>query len=795
MRPIIFVLLLILTAISGAATIDIQSGPLSFRSTAEGVVPVLPGFSTEAVGGRPMLPYRLYRFAVPVERVEIISSRIVTLPAPLREGRYLYRLAPDGIRRVETPLSLRALPTPENFYRTVADGDRRGEAVHEFRWYPVVRDANGEYVHIQRIRLHFAGAARPVMLLAAGEPLKALLVLTTNNTLERSTQLSAYIETKRRSGWTVDLATEDQFGAAGLTGVKRAVAIRDWLKTVYKKYGYLLILGDPRPEIGDIPMLRTYANNDEPEESYQDVPTDFFYGELTNNWDSNGDGRYAESGDGFLGFNGELLVGRIPVYAGGMAQVDRVLARTIAYLAEDPAAAEYRRKALFPAGIPYYEDQDGMGNDKMDGGYVVRQMIDTFFSGRADLIPWALVEKEGLAPSEFTDWGRLDSEAVVDEWNAGYGLVYWLGHGSAKGAYRTIWTADDGDGVPSSYELSSPSFIDSGLAEMLPVDRPAFVYMGSCLNGDVDEPDNIATAMLYNTAVGVVGASQVSYGGIWPDYEPEYAQDVFAYGTVFTRAVLEGKMPARELAAQKILWTSDSVMKAIKLELNYFGDPTLTNGLRTCTADSECDDGLFCNGQEECRDGWCALAAAAPVCPAAQTDCAEMVCDEDTRGCVAIAKKDGVSCTAGRDKCFERYLCQAGACVAQDPVDCSDIDGLCVRGVCDPATGECAADPINEGDSCDDGLYCTVETVCTDGECIGRDRPCEEETPACRKTQCDEGTQSCLSLQDLSQNSLACETAAGKGFCDYGECIVTDDGSQGSAGSSSDGGCAMIVSD
>ncbi|HOW51319.1 MAG TPA: C25 family cysteine peptidase [bacterium] len=793
MRPILLVLLTALTVLAEAATLDIETGPLSFRADTGGVIPILAGFSTESVGGKPMLPYRVHRFSTPVERVDILSSETLSLPASLQEGRYLYRLAPDGLLRVDPPAALRVLPTRENFHRTLFAGDRRGEPVHEFRWYPVVRGPNGGYIHIKKIRLHFADALRPRLLPADQELPRKLLLLTSNETLARSTQLSPYVEAKRRSGWTVDIATEDQFGADGLTGTKRAVAIREWLKTVYKKYGYLLLLGDPRPEMGDIPMLRTYANNDEPEVSYHDVPTDFFYGELTNDWDSNDNGQYAESEDGFLGFNWELLVGRIPVYAGGMAKVDRILERTIAYMAEDPGAADYRRKALFPAGIPYYENQDGMGNDKMDGGYVVRQMLDTFFSGRSDLTTRALVEKEGLAPSEFTDWGILESDQVVNEWNDGYGLVYWLGHGLSKGAYRTIWTGDNGDGVPSSYELSSPSFIDSGLADALPADRAAFVYMGSCLNGDVDEPDNIATAMLYQTAVGVVAASQVSYGGIWPEYEPEYAQDVFAYGTVFTRAVLEGKSPARVLADQKILWTSDSVMKTIKLELNYFGDPTLTNGLRTCTQNDECDDGLFCNGVEECRAGWCALASPPPACSAAENECAEMVCDEESRACVTVAKKDGVSCTEGSDKCFTNYLCKAGVCVAQDPVDCSDIEGLCIRGACDPATGQCEVEAINEGESCDDGLYCTVDTVCSAGECVGADRSCEETAPACRKVQCDEGTQSCISLQDLSQNSLSCQSDTGIGSCSYGECVISEENKVSEAEDRSDNGCAMIL--
>jgi len=95
--------------------------------------------------------------------------------------------------------------------------------------------------------------------------------------------------------------------------------------------------------------------------------------------------------------------------------------------------------------------------------------------------------------------------------------------------------------------------------------------------------------------------------------------------------------------------------------------------------------------------------------------CAD-VCQESSDSCFV---GDGVACSDG-DLCTGGDICDgSGQCVAGDPVDCSPIDGECMRGLCDPASGTCVMEPVTS--VCDDGVACTVGDECTDGFCLGVD--------------------------------------------------------------------------
>ena len=69
--------------------------------------------------------------------------------------------------------------------------------------------------------------------------------------------------------------------------------------------------------------------------------------------------------------------------------------------------------------------------------------------------------------------------------------------------------------------------------------------------------------------------------------------------------------------------------------------------LFTCTADAECDDGVYCNGAERCDDNAC-VGSDAP--------CTGAVCDEGARVCTACSSDaqcdDGAFCT-GVERCID----------------------------------------------------------------------------------------------------------------------------------------------
>ena len=204
-----------------------------------------------------------------------------------------------------------------------------------------------------------------------------------------------------------------------------------------------------------------------------------------------------------------------------------------------------------------------------------------------------------------------------------------------------------------------------------------------------------------------------------------------------------------------------------------------------CASDADCGDALFCNGEETCREGFCARGTRVTCSEEDDVECTRSRCDESARGCVIRALDelcsdgafcngiescdatagcisslppcdDGVDCTLDfcdelSDTCqsfSENFLCDDGVfcngfeacdaergCTAGEPPTCDD--GVnCTLDACNEFFG-CAATPVNE--LCDDGLFCngteTCETfargcVTGPGPC-GPDETCTEAADLC----------------------------------------------------------------
>jgi len=133
-----------------------------------------------------------------------------------------------------------------------------------------------------------------------------------------------------------------------------------------------------------------------------------------------------------------------------------------------------------------------------------------------------------------------------------------------------------------------------------------------------------------------------------------------------------------------------------------------------CMLDSDCDDGLFCNGLESCAGGSC--QPGADPCPGEFCDesadrCVECLGNEDCR--------DGLFCN-GAESCVGGS-CQTGA----DP---------CPGEFCDESADRCVECFVNA--DCDDGLFCNGSETCSDGTCVAGPNPCAGQT-------CDEESDTC----------------------------------------------------
>jgi len=297
------------------------------------------------------------------------------------------------------------------------------------------------------------------------------VIITTAAIQSASTKLSAFVAHKQSRSFTVQVITESTWG--GGTGDTAANNIRAWLASNYitQDILYVLLIGNPHPDTGDLPMKMCLS----------DQPTDYFYSELTADWDKDGDGIYGEkggdatAGDEFEKYF-EVYAARIPYY-GNIADTDAILQKIIDY--ENEADIDWRRNVLLPM-VPL---------DDTTPSYQLGEQIKYNFLEPEAIPSDRIYDKTYgvLPPPEY-----LRSEAYpATVWSQDmYGLVVWMTHGWSGGASGIISTGDVGN-------------LDNS--------HPAATYQGSCSNSHPETTNNLGYALLKNGAIATIGATRVSW--------------------------------------------------------------------------------------------------------------------------------------------------------------------------------------------------------------------------------------------------------------------------------------------
>jgi hypothetical protein len=209
-----------------------------------------------------------------------------------------------------------------------------------------------------------------------------------------------------------------------------------------------------------------------------------------------------------------------------------------------------------------------------------------------------------------------------------------------------------------------------------------------------------------------------------------------------------------------------------------------------CLDRRDCDDGVFCNGVEECVSGFC-ISPRNAACRD-PGGCAQATCDEAAGGCLidptvgscaaGICLADlGCSSTtcASPSECDDGRsctddLCEGGHCL-HVPIDarCPSSVGACGQGLClgdkiADATG-CGANPdasrCKETEGCDASFTCvplkatcTIDADCTDGSlCDGLER--------CLAGKCARGDRTRCVARDACHRSVCRQRALGDSYC------------------------------
>jgi hypothetical protein len=323
--------------------------------------------------------------------------------------------------------------------------------------------------------------SRPTRLTAESSPgaITDYVVLTTSAIAAGSAKLQAFLNHKATRGFSTALVTESQWG--GGTGDVAAERIRAYLKANYLNKGikYVLLIGNPHPTSGDVPMKMLWPRRSST--TYREAPSDYYYADLTGNWDLDRDGYYGE-GDHDLKAGGvdrypEVIVGRIPFY-GNFADLDSVLQKTIDYEAGGIGGPWVNNVLLTMKP-----------SDTYTPGYHLGEAIKSAAAAPAGFgVTRVYEETYGLNPPPNSTPCNYTTSLNAAQQHSGF--WFWWTHGS---------------------ETVAADVMSSDRTQYLDDRYPAFTFQCSCLNGAPENPNNLGYALLRRGAIATDAASRVSW--------------------------------------------------------------------------------------------------------------------------------------------------------------------------------------------------------------------------------------------------------------------------------------------
>jgi len=287
--------------------------------------------------------------------------------------------------------------------------------------------------------------------------------------------------------------------------------IRKWLQDNYQEppngYGivYVLLIGDPRTS-GGVPMKTCY-----PGTGYS-TPTDYYFADLTGDWDSDGDEKYGENGQDDVDLQPEVYVARIPVYGAAYSTLDGIIQKEINY---DTASGNlnWRLRVLFPLSFPW---------STLDPSHLAQCMKSEYLDGRGFSYYEMYQEKHSTCTSDYPPDELLVGSSsyttpggsAYNRWkDHAYGMVWWFGHGNA-----TLAAVGYGSNCSDGY------LFYSGWCPNLDDSHPAFTFQISCSNGLPSSTTNLGYSLLKHGAVCSCSASAVAYG---TDYSYDHGGDCY----------------------------------------------------------------------------------------------------------------------------------------------------------------------------------------------------------------------------------------------------------------------------
>lgn len=305
-------------------------------------------------------------------------------------------------------------------------------------------------------------------------------------------------------------------------------------------------------------------------------PSDYYYCDLSGDWDLNDDGRYGEPGlddlAGGVDYYPEVYAGRIPV--DDAAQMDAICRKIVAFSTDSGA---WKKTSLLLGAVSSYALE--WPAILATYGSTLSERIKTDFLDPLAYQSTTLYEKDGIAPDPVPCDLPLTWDNIKSAWQNGYGVVNITAHGTSTSIVRRIWTRDDGNGIPDGSEVNTVRLYTSGDTSLLDDAHPGVVFSCACSNASIWTEDDLMTSLMRNGACAAVGASSSSiYVAGW---QGEYFGGNSSLSYMFWKYLLQDGHRIGKALRMADIWMKnncDWLGNYNRLNLytfNLFGDPSM----------------------------------------------------------------------------------------------------------------------------------------------------------------------------------------------------------------------------
>ena len=547
---------------TGDITITLEAGQYEVHQVGEYSVIEMEGFGSIISPGEPNLPAKIFLIGLPpgaeAVSVDMVASEYAELP-----GEYHIMPAPPIVSLQENEevkwgeneeiySSEKAYPFSP--YEYLGMGQMRKYNFARVRFCPIAyypaSNKLGSYQSItlrinykitqlvppellsdtvmddvaSEIIFNYASMESQYQLGMAAPSVSYNYVIITTESLQSAVQ--PLVTWKTTIGYSVNVVTTSWI-SSNYPGRDLPEMIRNFLIDKYAEWGieYVLIVGSH----STIPMRYCYPDpSDHDPNSDSTTPTDYYYADLSGDWDSDGDGYFGEYGQDNISYNPEVYVGRIPF--AHSAAVSSICQKSVSF---EHDSGGWKKKALLLGAIANYGNEDHIWNYwRTDDAVLMEECWNDILKDNG-YSRERMYEKEGLSPSTYACDHPLTNSNVLNPsygWPSGYGIVNWGAHGGATTAWRKVWSWDDGDGVPESDEMEWYRFISSSDATSLDDSKPAIVFSNSCWTAYPEEAYNLGNSLLEQGAVAFVGATRPTwYVAGWNNALPSGASSSIDY--------------------------------------------------------------------------------------------------------------------------------------------------------------------------------------------------------------------------------------------------------------------------